>query len=82
MLSSSTNPVAVIVPSDREPNETVPVAATVVPEVLPVTSPVTLPVTAPVRAPVTVPTIMLPELSLFTRVLAVFAFVAASTRSV
>ena len=57
-------------------------AVSALPVTSPVTSPVTLPVTLPVRAPVIVPALKLPELSRLTIADAVFAFVAASTRSV
>ncbi len=46
---------------------------------LPVTFPVTFPETFPVNAAVTVPALKFPAVSLFTRVLAVFAFVDAET---
>ena len=50
-MSSSTNAVTVIVPSDKLPYVTKPVILAVAPAILPVTSPATLPVTLPVTAP-------------------------------
>ena len=80
ILSSSTNAVAVIVPSDKDPNCTVPEAVTFV---APVIAPEAILAVPSVSVePVIVPPLKLPLPSLLTRADAVLAFVAASTRSV
>ena len=79
-MSSSTNAVAVIVPSDIEPNCTVPEAVTLV---APVIAPdAILAVPSVSVLPVIVAPLKFPEPSLFTSLLAVLALVAPSIISV
>ena len=79
-MSSSTNAVAVIVPSDMEPNCTVPEAVMFV---APVIAPDAILAVPSVRVlPVIVPPLKFQDASLFTSLLAVLALVAPSSKSV